>query len=145
MPVHRNKVDFNTVGPPGSREGSGEVVHPSRECLLAASSEDEISRSQGTQGPIPGYHNSGPFCDGSVALAVTDQSEEQQVDTSPNISALTEHLPHGREVLTNRLMYIWVMSRCSTRIQHQLLKIRNLAHPPALWTIRRPLTGNRKL
>ncbi|KAJ7181524.1 hypothetical protein C8R43DRAFT_941356 [Mycena crocata] len=98
MPVHQNEVDFNTLGPPGSREGSGEVVHPSRECLLAASSEYEISRSQGTQGPIPGYHTSGPFCNGSAALAVTDQSEEQRVDTSPNI-APTEHLPHGREVV----------------------------------------------
>jgi hypothetical protein len=54
MPIQPNEFNFGTVDPPGSREGFGEVVHPSRKCLLAASLEREISRIQGTQGPIPG-------------------------------------------------------------------------------------------
>ncbi|KAJ7857803.1 hypothetical protein B0H14DRAFT_2578163 [Mycena olivaceomarginata] len=92
MPIQLNEPDFGTSGPPGSREGFGEVVHPSRECLQAASSEHETSRSQGTQGPIPGYHPLGPCCNGSVALAVTEQSEEQHHCTFPNIPTPSLHL-----------------------------------------------------
>lgn len=66
-----------SIYPPGSREGFGEMVQPSRECLPAPSSEREISKSQGTQGPTPGYHTLDPFCNGSVAPAVTEPSEEQ--------------------------------------------------------------------
>ncbi|KAJ7078199.1 hypothetical protein C8R44DRAFT_754948 [Mycena epipterygia] len=98
MPIQPNETDC-ALGPPGSREGFGEVVHPSRECLQAASSEHEISRSQGTRGPIPGYHSLGPSCNGSLALAVTELSEEQRVGTSPNIMLPTEHL--SRDTMVN--------------------------------------------
>ncbi|KAJ7444252.1 hypothetical protein B0H11DRAFT_2203783 [Mycena galericulata] len=82
---------FGTLDPPGAREGFGDVVHPSRMCLPAASSEYEISRSQGTQGPILGYQLSGPSCNGSVALAVTEQGEEQHTSTSPDMLSPTKH------------------------------------------------------
>ncbi|KAJ7141829.1 hypothetical protein C8R43DRAFT_954499 [Mycena crocata] len=93
MAIQPNETEFGTLDPPGSREGFGEMVHPSRECLPAASSEREISRSQGTQGPIPGYHTLGPFCSGSVALAVTEPSEEQQLSASPDITFPARYLP----------------------------------------------------
>lgn len=96
MLTHPKETDYSTLGPPGTREGFGDVVHPSRMCLPAASSEYEISRSQGTQGSIPGYQMQGPFCNGSVALTVTGQSEEQRVSTSPNISGSTKHLSGTR-------------------------------------------------
>ncbi|KAJ7817980.1 hypothetical protein B0H14DRAFT_2601594 [Mycena olivaceomarginata] len=89
-------VLLSTLGPPGALEGFGDVVLSSRVCLPAASSEYEISRSQGTQGPIPGYRVQSPGCNGSVALAVMVQSKEQQVSTSPNIAAPTLHLSHHR-------------------------------------------------
>ncbi|KAJ7848369.1 hypothetical protein B0H14DRAFT_2583062 [Mycena olivaceomarginata] len=95
MPIQPNEPDFSTLGPPGAREGFGDVVLPSRMCLPAASSECEISRSQGTQRPIPGYCLQGPGCNGSVALAVTVQSEEEQISTFPNITAPTSHLSHN--------------------------------------------------
>ncbi|KAF8175235.1 hypothetical protein K438DRAFT_1771190 [Mycena galopus ATCC 62051] len=72
-------------GPLGSREGFGDVVHPSRQCLPAASSEREFSRSQGIQGSIPGYQKLDPSCDSSVALAITQLNEEQQI-TTPNVT-----------------------------------------------------------
>ncbi|KAJ6483186.1 hypothetical protein C8R45DRAFT_931810 [Mycena sanguinolenta] len=68
------------------------MVPPSRMCLQAASSEQEISRSQGTQRPITGYLTQGPSCNSSVALAATVQGEEQRVSTSPNIIP-TRQLP----------------------------------------------------
>ncbi|KAJ7696324.1 hypothetical protein B0H17DRAFT_1131100 [Mycena rosella] len=69
------------------------MVHPSRKCLPAASLECEISRSQGTQGPIPGYEMQGPSCNSLVALAITEQSEEQHTSTSANIVALAHSMP----------------------------------------------------
>jgi hypothetical protein len=47
---------------------------------------------------ISGYLSQGPFCNGSVALAVTDPSEEQRVITSPNIISPTRHLS-GSEMI----------------------------------------------
>ncbi|KAJ7090469.1 hypothetical protein C8R44DRAFT_750984 [Mycena epipterygia] len=93
MPIQLKETDC-TLGPPGSREGLREVVHPSRECLQAASSEHEISRSQGTRGPIPGYHSLGPSCNGSLALAVTELSEEQRVANTINYTENENTNPH---------------------------------------------------
>ncbi|KAJ7182233.1 hypothetical protein C8R43DRAFT_940383 [Mycena crocata] len=94
MPIQPNEHNFGTLDPPGAREGFGELVPPSRQCLPAASSEHEISRSQGTQGPIPGYQTRGPSCNSSVALAVTEPSEEQ-VGASPSTDSGTSDARMG--------------------------------------------------
>ncbi|KAJ7629919.1 hypothetical protein B0H17DRAFT_1150383 [Mycena rosella] len=52
---------------------------------------NETRRSQGTQGPIPGYQTHGPSCNGFVALVVTEQSDGQQLGT-PNIPTLAQSL-----------------------------------------------------
>lgn len=53
MPVNDTNIQFGTGDPPGSREGFGDIVHPSRQCLPATSSESEISRSQSDTGLAP--------------------------------------------------------------------------------------------
>ncbi|KAJ6506686.1 Endonuclease/exonuclease/phosphatase [Mycena sanguinolenta] len=77
---------LRTEGPPGTREGFGEVVPPSRQCLSAASSENEISRSQGNQGPSPDYHMHDPSCSSSVALAIAEYDEERHNSITPNMN-----------------------------------------------------------
>ncbi|KAJ7898944.1 hypothetical protein B0H14DRAFT_3554406 [Mycena olivaceomarginata] len=71
MSIQPNKTDYSTSGPSGSREGSGEVVHPSHMYLPAASSKREISRSQ-------------------------EQSKEQRVGAFPNFLSPTEHISATR-------------------------------------------------
>jgi hypothetical protein len=77
MPVKPTYTRFCTEGPPGSREGFGDVVPPSRQCPPATSSEREFSRRQGDLGPSPDYPMHGPFCDSSAELATTMTCEGQ--------------------------------------------------------------------
>ncbi|KAJ7182306.1 hypothetical protein C8R43DRAFT_940463 [Mycena crocata] len=93
MTENPNTNTISTEDPPGTREGFGDVVQPSRQCLPAASSECEISRSQGIQGPIPGYRTLGPSCDSSVALAITEYGEERHYTTTPNTNTLVSCPP----------------------------------------------------
>ncbi|KAJ6459906.1 Endonuclease/exonuclease/phosphatase [Mycena sanguinolenta] len=80
--MHQNICLYNQMNPisvPWTLLEHGRVLGKCSEC--------EFSRSQGTQGSIPGYHERDPFCDGSVALTVAGQSEEQRVSTSPHVSS----------------------------------------------------------
>ncbi|KAJ7828293.1 hypothetical protein B0H13DRAFT_1917178 [Mycena leptocephala] len=86
MNTQPNYNQYCTEDPPGSREGSGDLVHPSRMCLPAASLQSEISRSLGEQGPSPDYQMRDPFCSDSVALVVATTSEGQQIRAVPSIS-----------------------------------------------------------
>ncbi|KAJ7181851.1 hypothetical protein C8R46DRAFT_1027645 [Mycena filopes] len=93
MNTQPNYNPFCTKDPPGSREGSGDLVPPSRACLPAASSDGETSRSRGDRGPSPDYQMQDPSCSDFVALVTAVPSEEQQMCAVPNISVSSEHSP----------------------------------------------------
>jgi hypothetical protein len=91
MPINNTNIQIGTEGPPGSQEGFGDVVHPSRQWLLAMSSESEISRSLGDLdlGPSSDYPIHSPFYSSSAALATTVTGKGQHPSSPTDLRNMT--------------------------------------------------------